>query len=84
MKIQIYILGPFKADARMTGPPHFDIEVSTLDQSSLKQGAGQIVLQIRDEWKEKGLQFKFFNDGITNTLLGVYVDDNKSDMILIR
>lgn len=68
----------------MTGPPHFDIKVATGDQASLKTGASQIVLEIRQEWLEKELQFKFFNDGITNTLLGVYVDDNKSDMILIR
>ena len=68
----------------MSGPPHFEIEVTTGDQVSLKHGASQIVLKIRPEWEEKVLQFKFFNDGITNTLLGVYVDDEKSDMILIR
>jgi hypothetical protein len=31
-----------------------------------------------------GFQFKFFSDGITNKLVGVYTGNDKTDMILVR
>jgi len=68
----------------MEDPPYFDIEISTKNQEDLRCGASQVVLKIREEWKERELKFKFFNDGITNTLLGIYENNDKSNMVLIR
>ena len=48
------------------------------------EGALQIVHTIRPEWRQHKLHYKIFTDGITNRLIGVYKDKDKSDMILTR
>ena len=50
----------------------------------LTKGASGIIDMVRPEWQGQRHQFKFFSEGITNKLVGVYVGDNNNDMVLIR
>ena len=51
-----------------------DISIDADHEHSLKEGASDVVSRLRPEWGERNsFQFKIFSDGITNKLIGVYV-----------
>ena len=56
-----------------------DIEIDADNEKSLKEGASKVVSRLRPEWGEiSGFKYKIFSDGITNKLVGVYIDgENK-------
>jgi ethanolamine kinase len=61
-----------------------DLVVSFETEEELKNGASQVVSGLRPDWKMSDHEYKIFNDGITNRLVGVFQTGDKSDMILVR
>jgi ethanolamine kinase len=55
-----------------------------LNKTNLKGGAIQVIKYVRPEWPEKQIKLKTFTDGITNRLIGGYLDSRSDDMVLIR
>ena len=52
-----------------------DISIKADHEDSLKEGASDVVSRLRPEWGARnGFQFKIFSDGITNKLIGVYIE----------
>ncbi|KAL2725660.1 ethanolamine kinase 1 isoform X1 [Vespula squamosa] len=60
---------------------HLDI---TIDVNDIEKGAREIIKQVRSSWPLDQLQFKYFNHGITNQLVGVWYPDHYNHMVLIR
>lgn len=56
---------------------------SLINVDQLREGALEIIRIIRPNWPENKLKYKIFTDGITNRLIGVYID-NIQELILIR
>ena len=63
-----------------------DISVNASTDQSLKEGASEVVARLQPQWGCPATYFKYkiFSDGLTNKLVGVYVEDKKQDMILVR
>ena len=62
-----------------------DIFISGEPEESLKNGASKIVSLIKPSWKTEDFRFKIFTDGISNKLIGVYVENvGKAEMVLVR
>lgn len=62
-----------------------DIFINGETEESLKNGASKIVSLIKPSWRQEDFLFKIFTDGISNKLIGVYVDNvGKTDMVLVR
>ena len=52
-----------------------DVFINADAESSLKEGASNVVLRLRPDWGPKAcFRYKIFSDGITNKLVGVYVE----------
>ena len=52
-----------------------DISIDADDEIRLKDGASEIVSRLRPEWGTRNdFRFKIFSDGITNKLVGVFVE----------
>ena len=52
-----------------------DISIDADDVSRLKDGASEIVSRLRPKWGTRNnFQFKVFSDGITNKLVGVFIE----------
>ena len=52
-----------------------DILIDADNEGSLKKGAAEVVSRLRPEWgNREGFKFKIFSDGITNKLIGVYIE----------
>ena len=52
-----------------------DISIDADHEHSLKEGASDVVSRLRPEWGERnGFKYKIFSDGITNKLIGVYLE----------
>ncbi|CAG2102912.1 unnamed protein product [Medioppia subpectinata] len=66
---------------RRVGVEHLDLFLS---DSNLEEGITQVVKSVRPEWPEINIKLKVFTDGITNRLIGVYLEKNPNDMVLIR
>ena len=62
---------------------NIDIVVDIESEESLKVGAGQVVAKVKPGWIVQDFKFKIFTDGISNKLIGIYVQD-KSEMVLVR
>lgn len=65
-------------------PEYADFTVDFSTEESLMTGAFELTAKIRPEWSRSDLRTKIFSDGVTNVLIGVYKEGNKSQMILIR
>jgi len=70
--------------ATMTDYQSLNVRLNFESDDELKAGATNIISMIRPEWERDQHQFKFFSEGITNKLIGVYVGEDKANMILIR
>ena len=52
-----------------------DISIDADDVSRLKDGASEIVSRLRPKWGTRNnFLFKIFSDGITNKLVGVFIE----------
>ncbi|KAJ8006721.1 hypothetical protein DPEC_G00110150 [Dallia pectoralis] len=61
--------------------PKIDV---TLDENDYRSGALKLIKELRPFWKPSEVKIKFFTDGITNKLLGCYVDGVTQDVVLVR
>jgi ethanolamine kinase len=61
-----------------------DFEIPVSNQGDTVAGAKQLVAKIRQHWKPEQLREKIFSDGITNVLVGIFQQDCKDDMVLVR
>ncbi|XP_046646028.1 ethanolamine kinase 2-like isoform X1 [Daphnia pulicaria] len=55
-----------------------------IDRDNLISGALKVINQLRKNWLFDRLKFKTFTGGITNQLIGVHHNGDRSDTILIR
>ncbi|XP_038605133.1 ethanolamine kinase 2 isoform X1 [Tachyglossus aculeatus] len=55
-----------------------------VDQDDILPGALSIIRQLRPHWPPGRIQTKHFTDGITNKLVGCYVDEDMTDTVLVR
>ena len=62
---------------------NLDIVVDIDSEESLKAGASKVVSKVKPEWPVTDFKFKIFTDGISNKLIGIYVQ-NKNEMVLVR
>ena len=59
-----------------------DISIDADDEIRLKDGASEIVSRLRPEWGTRNkFQFKIFSDGITNKLVGVFVEGRDFEIL---
>lgn len=61
-----------------------NLTISFDSDEELKVGASDVVEKLRPDWPRENHQYRFFSEGITNKLIGVYQPSDKSNMILIR
>jgi len=66
-----------------TGVPHLDVTVDIATEQGLRDGAAVIINKLRPGWSVKSIQWKLFTDGITNKLIGAWVNDIK-ECVLVR
>lgn len=80
-------------DSRVSGVAHFDVDIT---DRNLDTTVAMLISHIKKSWDVKKLHKKVYDSGITNQLLGYYVDDpntkmsakfgelGRSDIVLIR
>ena len=62
-----------------------DLTINTNSIEDFKKGSFELVSTLRPEWGSKcKFAHKVFSDGLTNKLIGVYINESPNDMILIR
>ena len=61
-----------------------DIKVNGESEKTLREGACSLVSKLRPAWPLHEFKYKIFTDGISNKLIGVYVKEDKTDMVLVR
>ncbi|KAL7982204.1 hypothetical protein Chor_009802 [Crotalus horridus] len=69
--------------------PKLDIFVSERDPSGggkpgYRRGALELLRRLRPDWKPEEVTLKIFTDGITNKLIGCYMDEKMDDVVLVR
>ncbi|XP_071947702.1 ethanolamine kinase 1-like isoform X1 [Antedon mediterranea] len=69
-------MGPNKVDI-----PQIDI---TVRDGFEKEDCLKLMSVVRPNWTQGDIQFKIFTSGITNKLIGCYLGENKSNMVLVR
>ena len=62
-------------EERVPGIVHFDFEIT---DKNLEPTSKILVSHIKKDWNVDRLQSKIFDDGITNKLIGYFVDNGKS------
>lgn len=55
-----------------------------VDEEDVVPGALQLISRLRPKWNLQQVKTKFFTDGITNKLVGCYVDEAMEDVVLVR
>lgn len=68
----------------MGGIPHLDLEVSLKSEAELKSGALQVLKRVRPGWDQTKILWRTFTDGITNKLVGGWLETKKEDTVLVR
>lgn len=61
-----------------------DYKIIFDSDEKLCEGASYLVLKLRPELKKENFKFKFFNEGLSNKLVGVYIEGRKDEMVLVR
>ncbi len=61
-----------------------DLRADIDDVKEVVRTAKELVAELRVSWDLKDLKEKIFTDGITNVLVGIYVEGNKDDAVLVR
>lgn len=64
-----------------TRPPHLNV---TIDVENLEQEAIAVSLQVRSDWSSLDVKVRVFTDGITNRLVGCFLEDDPDDVVLVR
>jgi len=61
-----------------------DLAVDIQSEKSLRLGAAKVLAKVRPDWTTENIRWKLFTDGITNKLIGGWLDGDKDDMVLVR
>ncbi|MEE6477415.1 hypothetical protein FKM82_011508 [Ascaphus truei] len=56
----------------------------TVVEAGFREGAMQLLRELRPEWQPEEVTTQVFTDGITNKLIGCYVGDTMEDVVLVR
>ncbi|XP_051889993.1 ethanolamine kinase 1 [Pristis pectinata] len=56
----------------------------TVDQHDLQAGSMRLIREMRPHWDPAQVKLKVFTDGITNKLVGCYINDSLEDVVLVR
>ncbi len=74
-----------RQDEKSIGGLSWTFVAVTINTSSILQDFKKYLLpSCKPEWVGKPLKTKIFEDGITNKLLGVYIDGHYDQMVLVR
>ncbi|KAG7473744.1 hypothetical protein MATL_G00099090 [Megalops atlanticus] len=68
-------------ETRRGSPVHLDMAV---DENDPRSGVLVLLEHLRPKWKPADIKLKFFTEGITNQLMGCYVDSLLGDVVLVR
>ena len=75
---------PNNGENRVTRMQFDDISIDADDVNRLKDGASEIVSRLRPKWGTRNnFLFKIFSDGITNKLVGVFIEGEYFALIII-
>ncbi|ODN00217.1 Ethanolamine kinase 2 [Orchesella cincta] len=59
-----------------------------IDEQSIPTGAKEVLRIVRPQWTstsgESNIKSKVFTDGLSNKLVGFFVDDNKEDVVIVK
>ncbi|XP_067902401.1 ethanolamine kinase 2-like isoform X2 [Heterodontus francisci] len=69
------------AASPVAGTKHLDIFV---DEKEPRNGIEALLKELRPLWKPTEIKLKTFTDGITNKLIGCYVDQTMENVVLVR
>jgi len=62
-----------------------DLTIDLFDQEALLAAARKLVCQLRPEWADKeDLMHRVFSGGISNVLVGYYLQGDRDDCVLVR
>jgi len=64
--------------------PHLELEVSLESEAELKVGALEVLKRVRPAWDQTKIVWRTFTDGITNKLVGGWLETKKEDTVLVR
>jgi len=65
-------------------PIHLDLTVEATTESLLRAGATKVLSVVRPDWDLEHVHWKVFTDGITNKLIGGWLEGNREDIVLVR
>jgi ethanolamine kinase len=71
---------PFRM-ANSSSVPSVPVRV---DEKNIQNGAKDILKLVRPNWSAQNLRFKVFTEGLSNKLVGFFVDTNPEDMVIIK
>ncbi|GAA6067434.1 ethanolamine kinase 2 isoform X1, partial [Tachysurus ichikawai] len=55
-----------------------------VDEHNVKDGAMELIKELRPTWDVTRVKTELFTDGKTNKLVGCYTDESPEDMVLVR
>ena len=64
--------------------PVLDLVVDLATEASLRQGAARVLAAVRPSWPEQAVRWKVHTDGITNKLVGGWLEGRREDTVLVR
>ncbi|XP_064480770.1 ethanolamine kinase 1-like [Ornithodoros turicata] len=59
-----------------------DVFIDAGSEQTLKEGALKVLNVARPHWSAKSIRYKLFTDGLTNTLLGCWDEDDEEGVLL--
>jgi ethanolamine kinase len=68
----------------MIAPTHLEFKVDVSTPGQLEKDALSIVRLVRKDWSDKKISVKRFTDGITNILIGCFLQEDPDNVILVR
>ncbi|XP_023661290.1 ethanolamine kinase 1-like [Paramormyrops kingsleyae] len=70
-----------RAESLQDPLPHLGIAV---DENDPRSNVLVLLKELRPEWKPEEIKLKYFTEGITNQLIGCFVDSLLGDVVLVR
>jgi ethanolamine kinase len=65
-------------------PLRLPVTVELGSESALRLGAAEVVAGVRPAWARDCVRWKVFTDGITNKLIGGWLEGSREDTVLVR
>ena len=61
--------------------PVLDLAVDLATEASRRQGAARVLAAVRPAWPQQAVRWKVHTDGITNKLVGGWVEGRREDTV---